>query len=114
MVLWALVLLALLATVFGGNARTEVFLARNLVENAQAEALADAGIYRAIAGLAIDPQEGGFLGDGRVYTWHASGGEVRFSIRDEGGKVDLNQAPAVLLRELLMVIGVDPKLSLVL
>jgi type II secretory pathway component PulK len=111
MVLWALVLLALLATVFGGNARTEVLLARNLVENAQAEALADAGLYRAIAGLTKEPREGGFRGDGRVYTWHASGGEVRFSIRDEGGKISLNQASEVLLRELFVAVGVEPKRS---
>jgi Type II secretion system (T2SS), protein K len=111
MVLWALVLLALLATVFGGNARTEVFLARNLVENAQAEALADAGLYRAIAGLTKEPREGGFRGDGRVYTWHASGGEVRFSIRDEGGKIDINQASETLLRELFVALGVEPKHS---
>jgi hypothetical protein len=111
MVLWALVLLALLATVFGGNARTEVFLARNLVENAQAEALADAGLYRAIAGLTKEPREGGFRGDGRVYTWLASGGEVRFSIRDEGGKIDINQASEILLRELFVAVGVEPKRS---
>ena len=47
MVLWTLMLLAFLATVYGSNARTEVLLARNLVTNARAEALADAGIYRA-------------------------------------------------------------------
>ena len=44
MVLWTLMLLAFLATVYGSNARTEVLLARNLVTNARAEALADAGV----------------------------------------------------------------------
>jgi general secretion pathway protein K len=111
MVLWALLLLALLATIFGDNARTEVLLARNLVENAQAEALADAGLYRAIAGLTKEPREGGFHGDGRVYIWHPSGGEVRFSIRDEGGKIAINQASEILLRELFVAVGVDPKRS---
>ncbi len=38
-----------------------------------------------------------------------SGGEVRFAIRDEGGKVDLNQAPDILLRELFVAVGVDPE-----
>ena len=111
MVLWTLLLLALLAAIFSTNARTEVHLARNLVENAQAEALADAGVYRAIAGLAIDPEDGGFGGNGRIYRWHARGGEVRFWIRDEGGKVDLNQAPDILLRELFVAVGVDPERS---
>jgi general secretion pathway protein K len=108
MVLWTLLLLSLLAAVFGGNARTEVFLARNLVQNAQAEALADGGVFRAISGLNKEPREGGYRGDGAVYVVPGADGEVRFSIRDEGGKVDLNAAPDALLRELLVVLGTDP------
>lgn len=111
MVLWVLLLLALLAAIYGANARTEVHLARNLVDNTQAEALADAGVYRAIMGLTREPREGGLRGDGRVYTVYATGGEVRFSIRDEGGKIDLNKASPALLRELFIVVGVDPGLS---
>ncbi|QLH39826.1 MAG: general secretion pathway protein GspK [Defluviicoccus sp.] len=111
MVLWTLILLAFLAMVFADNARTEVFLARNLVDNAQAEALADGGIYRAAAGLSRDPVDGGFYGDGRVYVWPSEAGEVRFWIRDEGGKVDINNAPAALLRELLVIVGADSKLA---
>jgi len=123
MVLWTLMLLALLATVYGSNARTEVLLARNLVTNAQAEALADAGIFRAAAGLTRQPREGGFRGNGQVYIWRpslqgpdvraaAAAGpldEVRFTVRDEGGKVDLNHAPAPLLRELFVAVGVKPE-----
>lgn len=108
MVLWALMLLAFLATVFAGNTRTEVLLARNLLVNAQAEALADAGVFRAVAGLNREPSNGGFHGDGRLYIWATPDGEVRFSVRDEGGKIDLNQASDVLLRELFVVLGVEP------
>ena len=43
-VLWVLVLLALIAASFTLTTRTEVNLARNLVDNAKAEALADAGV----------------------------------------------------------------------
>jgi general secretion pathway protein K len=122
MVLWTLTLLAFIATVFGSNARTEVLLARNLVSNARAEALADAGVFRAAAGLSLWPSEGGFKVDGQVYIWRPSSGdggdvtdidgaEVRFTIRDEGGKIDLNQSNAVLLRELFIVVGVDPDLA---
>lgn len=111
MVLWTLILLAFLATVFADNARTEVFLARNLVDNAQAEALADGGINRAVAGLTRDPVDGGFYGDGRIYVWPSEAGEVRFWIRDEGGKIDINYAPAAVLRELLVVVGADSKLA---
>lgn len=124
MVLWTLMLLAFLATVYGNNARTEVLLARNLVTNSRAEALADAGIYRAAAGLARAPREGGFRGNGQVYIWRPDGldagmaseplDEVRFTVRDEGGKVDINQAPAPLLRELFIAIGVKPESAIAL
>ena len=124
MVLWTLMLLAFLATIYGSNARTEVLLARNLVTNARAEALADAGIYRAAAGLARSPREGGFRGNGQVYVWRPDGtdpgvasepmDEVRFTVRDEGGKVDINQAPAPLLRELFIAIGVKPESAIAL
>lgn len=122
MVLWTLMLLAMLATVYGSNARTEVLLARNLVTNAQAEALADAGIFRAATGLTRQPREGGFRGNGQVYIWRPSlegpdvrgaaaapVDEVRFTVRDEGGKVDINHAPAPLLRELFVAVGVKPE-----
>ncbi|MBK8208936.1 MAG: general secretion pathway protein GspK [Rhodospirillales bacterium] len=122
MVLWTLMLLAFIATVFGDNARTEVLLARNLVSNARAEALADGGVFRAAAGLTRAPRDGGFRGDGQIYVWRPAlddnaggeaidGEEVRFTIRDEGGKIDLNQASAGLLRELFVAIGLEPKPS---
>ncbi len=59
-VLWVLVLLSLVAASFTATTRTEVNLTRNLIENAQAEALADAGVYRAIHEL-LRPQSEGIL-----------------------------------------------------
>jgi len=50
-VLWVLVLLALIAASFTATTRTEINLTRNEVENAQAEALAEAGLARALLGL---------------------------------------------------------------
>ena len=47
-VLWVLVLLSLMAASLTRTSRTEINLARNLIETAQAEALADAGVYRAV------------------------------------------------------------------
>ncbi len=47
-VLWVLMLLALIAASFTKTTRTEINLTRNLIENAKAEALADAGVYRAV------------------------------------------------------------------
>ena len=46
-VLWVLMLLSLMAASFMKTTRTEVNITRNLIENAEAEALADAGVYLA-------------------------------------------------------------------
>ncbi len=45
-VLWTLLLLSLIAAGFIAVTRTELRLARNALDNARAEALADAGVYR--------------------------------------------------------------------
>lgn len=54
-VLWALTVIAVISANFTTANRDGLFLARNTVERAQAEALADAGVYRAV--LAIVNQE---------------------------------------------------------
>ncbi len=60
-VLWVLVLLSLVAASFMATTRTEINLTRNLIDNAEAEALADAGVYRAIQEL-LAPRSEGLLG----------------------------------------------------
>lgn len=107
-VLWALVLLSVLVASFTFTTRTEVNVARNLVDNAQAEALADAGVYRAIFGL-IGPSDAEKLrADGTLYAFRLGDGEVRFAITDEGGKIDLNTASPQLLQRLFIAAGADP------
>lgn len=54
-VLWALTVISVIAANFTTANRDGLFLARNTVERAKAEALADAGFYRAV--LAIVSQE---------------------------------------------------------
>ncbi len=54
-VLWALTVISVIAANFTTANRDGLFLARNTVERAKAEALADAGVYRAI--LAMIRQE---------------------------------------------------------
>ncbi len=56
-VLWVLVLLSLIAASFTRTTRTEVNLASNLIDNAKAEALADAGVYRAIYAVLSNESE---------------------------------------------------------
>ena len=60
-VLWTVLLLSLIATNFLTQTRTDARITRNLIDNAGAEALADAGVYRAIVAL-LAPATGGLLG----------------------------------------------------
>jgi general secretion pathway protein K len=107
-VLWVVALLSMMAAIFAVETRTETDLARNLAENAQAEALADAGTYRAIAMLLNPGQTRRPRADGTPYRWSLAGGEVLVSIQDEAGKVDLNAAPDGLLQALFVSVGVAP------
>ncbi len=106
MVLWVLVLLALIAASFAHISRTEVNLARNLVESGKAEALAEAGVYRAILGLSGGSGET-WRADGTVYAWLYAGGEIRVAIEDEGGKIDLNNAGEGVLRALFASLDLE-------
>ncbi len=110
-VLWVLMLLSLIAASFTRTVRTDINLTRNLIENAKAEALADAGVYRAIAGLFAPINQGGWRVDDTVYAWAYGGGEIRVSVQDEGGKIDLNAGQDVLLRILFQSLGLDDQES---
>ncbi len=105
-VLWVLVLLALIAASFTRTTRTEINLARNAADNARAEALADAGVYRAVLGLIETDPARQMRADGTLYAWAYGGGEIRVALQDEGGKVDLNRATDALLAALFVAAGV--------
>jgi general secretion pathway protein K len=108
-VLWAIGVLALISAVVTTTTRSEVNRTRNLLESAKAEALADAGIYRAIAELleADWPQRP--LTNGTTYRWSFGDGEIVLSIQSEAGKIDLNAASDELLRGLFISAGVEPE-----
>jgi general secretion pathway protein K len=107
-VLWVLVLLSALAASFSSTTRTEALTARNLAETVRAEALADAGIYRAVlALLEADPRA--LTGEEGAHLWTTADGEVRLSIEDEAGKIDLNEASPALLARLFAAAGVGAR-----
>ena len=106
LVLWIAVLLAVIAASLVSSGRTESRLARNLVENAKAEALADGAVHRAVLGLLeLDPERA--WRPGRPQLIALGEGEVRVTIADEDGKVDLNAAPPELLAGLLHQLGLE-------
>ena len=102
MVLWMLALLSVIAGSLVFSSRTEMLMAGNTAALAQAEAAADAGVYKAIHELAR-PQTDlkRWKGDGLTHLWTFHGAELRVTILDESAKMDLNAAPVVLLKGLL-------------
>ena len=111
MVLWVLILLGLVAASFLREARLSTNLTRNITENAKAEALAEAGIRRAMLGL-LDPDPvTAWRADGTAYQFILGEGSVSVRIQDEAGKVDLSRAPAPLLLGLFEAVGVDPEMA---
>ncbi|HEV7367819.1 hypothetical protein [Arenibaculum sp.] len=107
-VLWALALLSTLAGGLVAEARTDARIARNAVEAARARALAEAGVARAILALATSIQSGMISRpDGSPAIYAFADGEVQVSVRDEGGKIDLNLAPREALQGLFLSLGID-------
>ncbi|MFQ5955237.1 MAG: general secretion pathway protein GspK [Kiloniellales bacterium] len=110
-VLWLLALMAGLAAAVAATARTETHLARNLVEEARARQLAQAGIYHAIVRLFQDQRDLLTLPpDGSTVASVGIGGrQVRYVIRDECGKIDLNTGRGGLILGLILANGVEDR-----
>lgn len=106
-VLWVAALLAVIAGGFVSAMSGESRIARNLVDNAKSEALADAGINLAILKLLEPASETAWRHDGTVQDVTIAGGQVRITIEDEGGKVDLNHAPDEILKGVFASAGIS-------
>ena len=106
-VLWVMALLAVIAAAFTTARRADTRLARNLADNARAEALADAGIHAAIFGLR-QTGDRAWIADGRTYSLPLDDGLVRVSVQDEAGKVDLNTGSREVFARLLAEMALEP------
>jgi general secretion pathway protein K len=111
LVLWLLVLLAAIGMHLVARGRSEAHIAFNATAAAEAEALADAGVARAVFGLS-DPNP--------ATRWRLGGppreiafgnGRIAITLRDENGKVNLNLAPEPLLAALFRQVGANPGLA---
>ncbi len=131
-VIWVTSVLAIIATSVATSSKTETSLSRNRVENAQARALADAGVQRALLtllsqhgartksdnGQSTNPTTGPGLAliqglqplrrDGTEYVWPFNSGSVRISVHLESGKINLNAENEELLGGLLRSTGLTP------
>jgi general secretion pathway protein K len=110
-VLWMILVLSLLAAAFIVTTRSDLLIARNEVESARANALADAGIARAVIGLGDPNLAFRWRSDGTPYRWPFGAGVVTVEIVSEDGKIDLNAASQDMLQSLFAHAGASADLS---
>jgi general secretion pathway protein K len=111
-VVWALSILIVLSLVFGASVSAHFKTTRNAIDNARAEALADAGVQLAVLDLstwrARTGREARFSRDGRPTGCNLGNGDwLSIAIEDEVGKVDLNTADERLIGAALIAAGVS-------
>ena len=110
-VIWALSILIVLALFFGASVSSHLKTTRNAVDNARAEALADAGVELAVLDIsawrAATMREPRFPRNGRSTRCSLDNGDwLAISVEDEVGKVDLNMADERLISAALLAAGV--------
>jgi general secretion pathway protein K len=110
-VMWALSILMVLSLVFGAAISGHVKTTRNAIDNARAEALADAGVELGVLDLSAwrsrTVREARFPRDGRPVRCSLGDGDwLTITVEDEVGKVDLNAADERLITAALLAAGV--------
>ena len=107
-VLWAAVLLALIAGGVTRLARSDLNLARNLAESAQAELAADSALWTAVYRIANGGPDA-WGAEGTIYAWRFGDSHVRVRVTDELGRIDINVVPPDLLTALFVAAGAEPE-----
>ena len=108
LVLWASILLLVVASSFIVERRTEAMVVVNSVSMARAEGAADAGVYRAVYdSYRTDNGPDIWKRDGTRYDWSFDGIPLRVEVRDESAKIDINTASDALLRGLFVSVGLS-------
>ena len=105
-VMWAAVLIAVIASSFIVERRTEQLIVRNSGSIARAEGAANAAVMVAVLQLYRgDTSPDRWMKDGTPHDWTFDGIPVRVVIRDESAKIDINTANDALLRGLFTSAG---------
>ncbi|MCW5566604.1 MAG: general secretion pathway protein GspK [Dokdonella sp.] len=107
LVMWVIALLSILLGSFAVIARTEGMQSRHLFDSATARYAAEAGLNLAVYGLSKPNPEEKWMADGRPYQFTFDGAEVEIEITDDSGKIDINAADPLALKNLFMGTGVD-------
>lgn len=107
-VLWTMLLLTVIAGNFVFAMRTETSVVRNAVSAAQAEAMANGAVHRALYETfkpAADASA--WKADGMERQWEKNGAKIKVVMMDESGKIDINTGSDILLKGLLLSVGAD-------
>lgn len=103
--------MALSAGTFLSSSRADALLIRQRVDLARARAAADAGVALALIGVSGAAPGGAWPRDGRVIEARFAGAQLRVSVQDELGLIDVNQASAETLALLFRAVGANPAAS---
>lgn len=107
-VLWTVMLLTVIAGNFVFAMRTETLVVRNAVSAAQAEAMANGAVHRALYETFKPAADvNAWKVDGRERLWEKDGAKIKVVMMDESGKIDINTSSDALLKGLLLSVGVD-------
>lgn len=107
MVIWTLAILAAIAVGVTAVSRSDLAIARNVIDAAQAQAAADGGVWWGVAQRLDKETADSWRGDGVVHQIAIGGETVDIAAQDEGGKVDLRYADPQLIGSLMRTIGVN-------
>jgi general secretion pathway protein K len=107
LVVWFLVLVGAIGAYLVANGRAETAIAHNVRAAAAAEALADAGIARAVINQADPQTTNRWKLDGAAHNLSLPSGRIEIRLADETRKINPNLASDVLLSALFEVCGAD-------
>lgn len=109
LVLWLLVLLTGLVSVFALTARTEALQGNFLSRSTAARYAAEGGIEVAVMRMQNSDENQRWVPDGHPYEFGFDQANLRVQVYDESGKLDLNVAGPDLINGLLLALDVDPQ-----
>jgi general secretion pathway protein K len=107
LVLWLLVLLTGVVSVFALTARTEALQGNYLSRSTTARYAAEAGVEIAVLRMQSNDDGLRWVPDGRRYDFGFERAALQVRVVDESGKLDLNVAGPDLISGLLLAVGVD-------
>ena len=105
LVMWMILLLSGLVAGYAMSARIESMQGNGLARDVVAREAARAGVEYAVSRMLDADSAQHWVPDGRVYRFGFDDSQLEVSVRDEAGKVDLNNAAPDLLAGLLRAQG---------